>query len=207
MTARADLLEVLARARDRGFLGPGDPAEHLDHALGFVEVVEARAKTPSRVVDLGTGGGVPGLVVAAEWPAVSVVLVESSVKRAAWLTEAVAALGLAERVEVRPERAEELAHDPALRETFDLVTARSFAVPPVTAEVAAGFAAVSGILVVSEPPESEGRWPEEPLADLGFGPAELCEARGAHFACLGKARPAPPGVPRRRGRPAKRPLW
>ena len=49
-------------------------------------------------------------------------------------------------------RAEDWAHEPELRETFDLVTARSFARPAVTAEIACGFLKVGGLLVVSEPP-------------------------------------------------------
>jgi 16S rRNA (guanine527-N7)-methyltransferase len=191
VTARADLLEVLGRARARGFLGPGDPAEHLDHARGFVEVAGKWARPTERVADLGTGGGVPGLVLAVEWPTATVVLVESSLKRAAWLTDAVSALGLGDRVEVCSVRAEELAHDPGRREAFDLVTARSFAAPPVTAEIGAGLVAVGGILLVSEPPTSAVRWPDAGLAELGFGPAEICLARGAHFACSGKVRPAP----------------
>jgi len=207
VAARADLLEVLDRARDRGFLGPGDPAEHLDHALGFAESATAERVAPERVADLGTGGGVPGLVLAIEWPAARFVLVESSVKRSAWLSDAVSDLGLGDRVEVCSDRAEDLAHDPARRESFDLVTARSFAAPPVTAEIGAGFVAVGGILLVSEPPVSDGRWAESELAGLGFGPAKPRTARGAHFACMGKVRPAPDAVPRRRGRAAKRPLW
>jgi 16S rRNA (guanine527-N7)-methyltransferase len=206
VTAGPDLLEVLGRARDRGFLGPGDPAEHLDHARGFVEVA-TRSGTPGRVADLGSGGGVPGLVLAVELPAATVVLVESKVSRASWLTAAASRLGLGDRVEVRSARAEELAHDPGLRETFDLVTARSFGAPPVTAEIGAGFVTVGGALVVSEPPASEDRWPERELAGLGFGPAELSRARGAHFACIRKVRPVPEGSPRRRGRATKRPLW
>jgi 16S rRNA (guanine527-N7)-methyltransferase len=205
--ARADLLEVLGRARDRGFLGPGDPTEHVDHARGFAEVAAADAGVPERVADLGTGGGIPGLVLAVEWPAARVVLVESKVSRAAWLTQAVSRLDLGDRVEVCPVRAEELAHDPARRETFDLVTARSFAAPPVTAEIGTGLVAVGGVLVVSEPPDSAGRWPEPELGDLGFGPARISRAADAHFACLSKVRPAPPDVPRLRGRTAKRPRW
>jgi 16S rRNA (guanine527-N7)-methyltransferase len=207
VAARAALLAVLGRARDRGFLGPGDPAGHLDHARGFVEVVERLGPAPERVADLGSGGGVPGLVLAIEWPAVAIVLVESSVKRAGWLAEARADLGRADRVEICAERAEELAHDPHRREAFDLVTARSFGSPPVTAEIGTGFLRVGGLLVVSEPPSSVDRWPEGPLGDLGLGPADILTARGAHFACFRKVRPAPAAAPRRRGRPAKRPLW
>ncbi len=208
MASRADLLEVLAHARQRGFLGPGDPADHLEHALGFVDVVEAvPGQVPDRVADLGTGGGVPGLVLALEWSASTLVLVESSLKRATWLTAVVAQLGLDARVEVSSRRAEDLAHAPDRRESFDLVTARSFAAPAVTAEIACGLVAVGGLLVVSEPPEPTERWPEDALAQLGLGPAEVRRVRGAGYACMRKVDPAPSNLPRLRGRAAKTPLW
>jgi len=208
MASRAELLEVLAHARRRGFLGPGDPADHLEHALGFVEVVEAVSdRVPDRVADLGTGGGVPGLVLALQWTGSTLVLVESSVKRASWLTGAVADLGLEPRVEVCRRRAEELAHEPGRRESFDLVTARSFAAPAVTAEIASGLVAVGGLLVVSEPPTQVERWPRGPLGDLGLGRAEVHRARGAGYACMRKLAAVPAKRPRLRGRAAKTPLW
>jgi 16S rRNA (guanine527-N7)-methyltransferase len=208
MASRADLLEVLAHARRRGFLGPGDPADHLEHAFGFVDVVEAvSGQAPDRIADLGTGGGVPGLVLALEWTGSTLVLVDSSLKRAIWLTGAVADLGLTSRVEVCSRRAEELAHEPDRRESFDLVTARSFAAPAVTAEIASGLLAVGGLLVVSEPPEPVERWPEGALARLGLGPAATHRARGAGFACMRKVDAAPANLPRLRGRAAKTPLW
>jgi len=149
---------------------------------------------------------VPGLVLAASWSEAEVVLVESSVRRAEALRAEVHELGLG-RVEILEGRAEELAHDPAYRGRFDLVTARSFGPPPVTAEIGAGFTAVDGILVVSEPPAPTERWPAEPLHRLGFDPPAFAEAAGAHFVCLRKRWVTPPDRPRRRGRPAKRTLW
>jgi 16S rRNA (guanine527-N7)-methyltransferase len=201
------LLDALERARGRGFLGPGEVGRHLDHSFGFLEVARSVLDgPPGRLADLGTGGGVPGLVLAAAWPGTEVVLIESSVRRAAALRAEAAALGL-DRVQVLEGRAEEAAHLPAYRERFDLVTARSFAAPPVTAEIAAGFVAVGGIVLVSEPPGSSHRWPKEPLAHLGLAPPESSTANGAHFVGLRKAGATPPDRPRRRGRAAKRPLW
>ena len=52
-------------------------------------------------------------------------------------------------------RAEDAGRDPELREGFDLVTARSFARPAVTAEIGAGLVRPGGVMVVSEPPTSE----------------------------------------------------
>jgi 16S rRNA (guanine527-N7)-methyltransferase len=209
---RGPLLEVLERARDRGFLGPGEVSRHLDHSLGFAEVARSvLGAPPTRLADLGTGGGVPGLVLAVAWPETDIVLVESSVRRADALRADAEALGL-DRVRVLEGRAEEQAHDRECREQFDLVTARSFGPPPVTAEIAAGFVSVGGIVLVSEPPGPHDRgtgdrWPEAPLEGLGLDPPHFSTARGAHYVWLRKTRPTPADRPRQRGRAAKRPLW
>jgi 16S rRNA (guanine527-N7)-methyltransferase len=204
----ADLLEVLASAQSQGFLGPGDLEGHLSHALGFAEVAGAVSGPPGHFADLGTGGGVPGLVLAVCWPATEGALIESASRRCGALSAWVRRLGLEDRVNVIEGRAERLAHDPALRERFDLVTARSFARPAVTAEVATGFVRTGGLLVVSEPPEpAPERWPEVELATLGFGAASPALARGAHYAWMLKSGEAPVGMPRPVGRAGKRPLW
>ena len=201
------ILEILTEAQALGFLGPGDPAVHIAHALGFADVALLEAPAPLRYADLGTGGGIPGLVLAAYWPDAEVVFIESSARRSRALVTWVETLHLADRVQVLEGRAETWARKPDLRESFDLVTARSFARPAVTAEIASGLASIGGRLVVSEPPTGDGRWPTEALEDLGFAPARAAEARGAHYACLQKVAAASAGVPRRPGIPAKRPLW
>ena len=204
---RGPLLAALERARDRGFLGPGEVGPHLDHSLGFVEIARSvLGAPPARIADLGTGGGVPGLVLAAAWPESEVVMVESSARRAEWLRAVAVALGL-DRAQVLEGRAEELAHLPDRREQFDLVTARSFASPPATAEIASGFVAVGGSVLVSEPPRASDRWPAEPLERLGLDARQFSGANGAHYVCLRKTRAAPADLPRRRGRAVKRPLW
>ena len=209
MEHEAELREVLASAQAQGVLGPGDPAAHLTHALGFAEAVMSQLPAPpARFADLGTGGGVPGLVLALCWPAAEGALIESASRRCATLAASIRHLGLEDRVQVLEGRAERLAHDPELREHFDLVTARSFARPAVTAEVAIGLARTGGLLVVSEPPEpATDRWPAPLLDELGFGPAVPVVAQGAHYACLVKIRDAAATMPRPVGRAGKRPLW
>ena len=203
------LLEVLEIARSLGYLGPGAVEPHLDHARGFRKAIEeAGLPSPASFVDLGTGGGVPGLVLASDWPHAQAVLVETMRRRAASLRQAVEALQLVDRVEVLEARAEAVAQEPAHRERFDLVTARSFAEPAVTAEIAAGLAKVGGVLLVSEPPEPDpARWPSDALKPLGFAPADRTTVSSGSFAILRKFTPAPPDRPRRTGIPNKRPLW
>jgi 16S rRNA (guanine527-N7)-methyltransferase len=156
---------VLREAKQLGFLGPGPVEGHLTHAEGFSGAVTT---APSRFLDLGSGGGVPGLILAVAWPTSEAVLLDASVRRTAFLRRAVITLGLQARVEVRTARAEQAGHDPSLRERFDVVTARSFGPPAWTAECGAAFLRLHGLLLVSDPPSGEERWPGPTLAALGL---------------------------------------
>ncbi len=202
---------TLERSRELGFLGPGPVAAHIAHATAFGRAVEQFfGAIPGSVADLGSGGGVPALVLAARWHDTRVVLIETMKRRARFLRDAIVGFEWGDRVLVVEARAEDAAHDPELREAFDVITARSFAGPAATAEIAAGFLRVGGVLAVSEPPVSpDDRWPPDPLHHLGFGPAEIVSDRHgpAHFALIRKTRAADPLTPRRRSMPVRRPRW
>ena len=189
------LLEVLDRSRGLGFLGPGSVRVHVDHAAGFAAGVDA----PGWLLDLGSGGGVPGLVLARRWPGSRVVLLDSRERRCDFLTEAVRTLGLAARVVVECGRAEEAGHRRDLRGQFDLVTARAFGPPPVTAECGAPFLRVGGTLVVSEPPP-------DGLAPLGLAVGRSWVDR-YRYQALAQVEPCPSKYPRKPGIPAKHPLF
>jgi len=202
------LTAVLRRARDLGFLGPGDPAPHLRHALAFAEAFEAiEGAAPEACCDLGAGGGVPGLVLASRWPATDMVLLESADRRCRFLREAIEGLGLA-HASVAEGRAEELARATDYEGRFQLVTARSFGPPATTAECAARLLGPRGALIVSEPPSGAAgvRWPADGLARLGLGPAVAVDG-SAHLVVIRHAAPCPDRYPRRNGVPAKRPLF
>ncbi len=206
------LLVVLEGAREKGFLGPGDPLSHLRHAEGLARIIEAALGSgdgPGEFCDLGSGGGVPGLVMLCRWPGARCTLIEVGRRRCEALREALEVLGLCDRADVVEGRAEDVAREPDRREAFPVVVARSFGRPAVTAEVAAGLVAPGGVLVVSEPPDGgeAGRWPPSGLAMLGFGPARIAAAGGATAAVVEKQRCTDDRWPRRVGVPAKRPLW
>jgi 16S rRNA (guanine527-N7)-methyltransferase len=204
----ARLEEVLLESQQLGFLGPGPVDEHLRHSQGFVDVAQqALPGAPAIYVDLGTGGGVPGLFCALAWPNAQVSLIDANVRRCAALRAWIPKLGLAGRVSVVEGRAEESARATTFRERADVVTARGLAAPAPTAEIGAAFTRMGGILVVSDPPEQQPlRWPPEPLAELGFA-ATSVEVEAGHYAVLRKESPLPERFPRAVGRPAKRPLW
>ncbi len=195
------LVEQLERSRDLGFLGPGPVEAHITHAGGFID---ALAKVTGLVIDLGSGGGVPGLVVATARPDLELILVDAMRKRCDALESAVAALGLTS-VRVIQGRAE-LVGRTRLRGTVSAVVARGFGAPAVTAECAAPLLRIGGVLVVSEPPEGPARWPGAALAELGLELGSRSIA-GPPMQVLHQVDLCPQRYPRRDGMPSKRPLF
>jgi 16S rRNA (guanine527-N7)-methyltransferase len=123
---------------------------HFPEGVAFARIVP-----PSeRVLDVGSGGGLPGIIVAIMRPDVSVHLLEATAKKAAFLTDAVAALGIP--AIVHHGRAEELG-DSELRATFDVVTARAVAPLDRLAPLCAPFLRPGGKLYAIK----GERWREE----------------------------------------------
>lgn len=208
----AALVELLTESRQRGFLGPGPVEGHIAHARVFAR---ADRPAPARALDLGAGGGLPGLVLASlEWPETAWCLLDAQLRRIRFLEEAVSRLGLGERVTVIHARAEDYGRQEDARASYDLVVARSFGAPAVVAECAAPLLRVGGALVVSEPPDTPfaDRWPTDGIGSLGFGTAEAIvrtqpEGEDVHLVHLPLERHSPERFPRRVGIPARRPLF
>lgn len=197
------LLEQLERARALGFLGPGPVERHIDHAQGFLHTV---AQVTGTIGDLGSGGGVPGLILGVERPDLRLVFIEASAVRCRFLEAACGALHL--DAEVAEGRAEVVGRGP-WRHRLDAVVARSFGSPATTAECGAPLLVEGGLLVVSEPPEpAADRWPPAGLLELGLEPLAVApSAPGGRVQVLRQARPCPDRFPRRDGVPAQRPLF
>jgi 16S rRNA (guanine527-N7)-methyltransferase len=130
------------------------------------------------------------------------------VKRAKFLEEVLSWEGAPSGGTVLTGRVEEIARYDDLVETFDLVTARSFGPPSVTAECGAQFLAIGGVMIVSEPPDDDvtDRWDEKGLALLGLR-SDGRERHGAAYQVLTKIAPTPLEYPRSVGTPRKRPLF
>ena len=164
------------------------------------------------ILDLGSGGGLPGLVIAIRWPAATLVLLDANERRAEFLQRAVRRCGLGERVTVVHQRAEVGGRDPEYRGTFDGVVVRSFGAPAVVAECGAPFLRQGGWLIVSEPPgasEEDGhrdRWPADGVAQVGLEPGEFVR-EGFGYQVLYQREACPERFPRRNGVPAKQPLF
>jgi 16S rRNA (guanine527-N7)-methyltransferase len=133
------------------------------------------------------------------------VLLDSTLRRTRLLEAAVEELALVDRVGVVFARAEDYGRTDA-RGSFDLVVARSFGPPAVTAECAAPLLRVGGRLVVSEPPdETKHRWAGAPVQQLGMEDEGVAGTPAMQR--LRQAAPCPERYPRRSGIPSKRPLW
>jgi 16S rRNA (guanine527-N7)-methyltransferase len=201
----ATLIELLGVARDRGFLGPGDVAFHVEHARAFL----AQLGRGDRVLDLGSGGGIPGLVLIVERPDLSVTMLDANGRRTAFLEEATTTLAASDRVAVVRGRAEEAGRNADLRGAFDRVVSRSFGAPAVVAECAAPFLRVGGRLVVSEPQDAAEvpRWDPEGLSTVGMALGPAVRHQPATLQVIFQTSPCPERYPRRTGVPAKRPLF
>lgn len=138
-------------------LGTITTDEVIAHAAGFLPAA-CRVGDRFSGLDLGTGAGVPGVVLAALRPASSWVLVDASERRCEYASAAVRALGIASRVRVVHARAETVAHDPQFRARQDLVVARSFGPPAELAECALPLVATGGVLVVSVTESTRQTW-------------------------------------------------
>jgi 16S rRNA (guanine527-N7)-methyltransferase len=109
---------------DRGLIGPREGDRLWERHLLNSAVLAELVPRSCRVLDVGSGAGLPGIPLALARPDLSIVLLEPMARRVAWLREVVAALGLA--VEVHRGRAE----DPVVRNELggnDVVTARAVA--------------------------------------------------------------------------------
>ena len=161
--------EALLAARGYGFLGPGPIDRQLIHAKGFVDLAKSQPQSMQEphVLDLGSGGGLPGLVLADQWPEVVLVLLDANQRRTDFLQGAVISCGFQDRVHVVQLRAEVGGRDPLLRGAFDGVVVRSFGPPAVVAECAAPFLRQGGWLIVSEPPAEELSFDDRSGVDPG----------------------------------------
>jgi 16S rRNA (guanine527-N7)-methyltransferase len=185
--------------------------DSLSAALPLLDRLRSGAE-PLRLIDVGSGGGMPGLPLKIAFPRLHVTLVESVNKKAAFLREAVEQLGL-DNVEVVAERAELAGRNPAHRDTYDWATARALGTLPVVVELCAPFLAPGGLLVAQRGGDLDAElvhaapafkalhlWSRTPIA------LDLPGLHGHGLIVGEKYAPTPTAYPRRPGMPRKRPL-
>jgi 16S rRNA (guanine527-N7)-methyltransferase len=168
------------------------------------------------LLDVGSGAGFPGLVLAIAFPHLHVTVLDSIAKRAGFLRRTVEALGL-EEVRVVHARVEEVARpggDPPLRERFDVATARAVARINVLAEWLAPCVRVGGSVLFMKGPQIEEELSEASLAlrTLGLGDPQVRKFvlpgtdAGRALVTVPKVRPTPPLYPRTTAEARRRPL-
>jgi 16S rRNA (guanine527-N7)-methyltransferase len=164
-----------------------------------------------RVIDVGSGAGLPGLPLKLARPDIELTLIEANRARAAFLVQAVARLGL-DSVDVVADRAENAGRDPRYREAFDLAVARAVAPMPVLAELTLPLLRPGGrLLAMKTGATRELESAAAAIAELG---GELSAVEAAPSAArdrgevvvISKTRPTPDRYPRRPGIPARRPI-
>ncbi len=208
-----EVLGVLAEARTLGFLGPGAIKAHVAHASVFAEALREGLQAQAgdgifQALDLGSGGGVPGLLLARWFPELRWVLLDVHRRRTSFLTHAVAQLGWVPRVEVVRADAAEAARDRDLRGQCQVVTSRSFGPPASAAECGVGFLSVGGRLLVADPPEAPvQRWPTRGLARLGLRDEGVHRSPAGTVRSLTLVRPVKEDFPRARRTMEQHPLW
>ena len=154
MADDTELLAALAVIQARGAIGERSLIGAVSHADRFVALVPTGGRS---LVDLGSGGGLPALVIAWRRPDVSVTMVERRAARADLLRRAVTSLGIGQRTVVVNDDVAAVAAD--LPNAFDVVTARSFGDVATTTRFIDMLLANDGVGLVSEPPiDRQATW-------------------------------------------------
>jgi 16S rRNA (guanine527-N7)-methyltransferase len=164
---------------------------HVDESLAALEVVRRYA---GPIVDVGSGGGAPGIPLAAALPDRQVTLLEANGRKCAFLREMALEFP---NVTVVQGRAEEQETD-----RFGVAVAKALAPPPVAAEWCLPLVVPGGAVVLYVGPSADAAAVSRAAERLGGGPVEQLPG----LLVLHKVAPAPPGFPRRPGLAKKRPL-
>lgn len=196
-----------------------DPGEvelrHFVDSLYCLEAMRDQISTLAspRLIDVGTGAGLPGLPLKIARPSLSLTLVESVGKKTTFLKHIVARLRLS-KVVVYTTRAEELATTPEHRDSYDLAVCRALAPLPTLVELCLPFLAIGGRLVAPRGGDlvSQQRHAERATIELGGRFSEALQMAGAGgqagrgLVVVDKVAATPARFPRRPGMAAKRPL-
>ncbi len=164
-TEHEGLIRIFSAAQRIGALGTQPVKDMISHACAFTDALPLSVRT---CVDLGSGAGVPGLVIAIARPEVQLTLVDRRSKRTDALQRAVKALGIEQQVSVVCADVESFVLTANIKHSFDAACARGFGPPEFTLQWSAELVKAGGVIVVSEPPPgSPDRWQGMNLSALG----------------------------------------
>lgn len=189
-------------------------AVRLRHFLDSLTILKAAPFTPGlRVIDVGTGAGLPGLPLKLAAPDIDMTLLEATGKKVAFLQHMIDMLGL-EGISTANARAEDAGHAPEHRAAYDLVLARAVARLPALVEYLLPFAKVGGLCIAMKghTAHTEADDAEHALSVLGgrIQSIETFQLPGVdephHLVLVEKIAPTPRDYPRKPGIPTKKPL-
>jgi 16S rRNA (guanine527-N7)-methyltransferase len=183
------------------------------HLWDSLQPVVTKPELNGSVIDLGTGGGFPGLPIAMVRPDWAVTVMDSTAKKISFIESGLATLALT-NVQTVVDRTETLARNPQHREQYQLATIRAVAEAAVCAEYAVPFLAIGGTAILYR-----GRWSEaetvvltKVVLQLGAKITEIsqyvtpCTQSERHCIYIQKTSPTPVKFPRAVGTPSQKPL-
>lgn len=208
------LLERNARTNLTAIRDPeGVDRRLIDESLRLLPALDQASQPGEEAVDIGTGGGIPGMPLAIARPDIRWTLVDATRKKIAFLEDVVNALSLP-NVVLYHGRVEELAHEPHLRSRYRVLTARAVSSLSALLELGLPLIRTGGTLLLPKGPEIAdeqaaarqavgmlgGRIVSaDPLPDAGTGVDTT-------LVIVSKERETPAAYPRRAGLPARSPL-
>ncbi|MGI5859470.1 MAG: 16S rRNA (guanine(527)-N(7))-methyltransferase RsmG [Tepidanaerobacteraceae bacterium] len=184
--------------------------KHIIDSLMLIKHIEITSG--AKVMDVGTGPGIPGLIVKIYRPDIKLTLLDSVRKKTDFLSWIIEDMDIG-HVKVLNERAENVGHDSEYREKYDMVVARAVSGLNTLSEICLPFVKTRGVFVAMKggSPEQEMSLSKRALKILG---GELEECRGyfldkdlkRNLIIILKTKKCPDKYPRRPGVPAKKPL-
>jgi 16S rRNA (guanine527-N7)-methyltransferase len=187
--------------------------KHFLDSLTVAAIDTVRWGRGLKVIDIGTGAGLPGIPLKITFPNIKLTLLEATMKKTRFLGKVINELDLKD-VEIVAERAETAAHDEKYREKFDIALSRAVAALPALAEIMLPFCRIGGECVVQKKGDIEEEVARAKKAIalmggklLGVKAVALKELDANRWlVIIDKVKPCPDEYPRRPGMPEKRPI-
>lgn len=187
-------------------------ADLEQHVKDSLQVLEWYSLAGQTVIDIGSGAGFPGLVLAMAEPGCQMTLVESDLKKCVFLQTAIALLDLP-NVQVIRQRVETLGRTSSHRDGYDVCTSRAVASMRILLEYGVPLIKIGGFLMLWKGSRYQTEIDEAQTAMQLLGGKldavhtySLVHPEDRALVVVRKASPTPPQYPRKIGIPAKRPL-
>jgi 16S rRNA (guanine527-N7)-methyltransferase len=203
---------LLETSRSHNLTAVREQAEAwVRHIFDSLTLVPVLAELPegSRVIDVGSGGGLPGVPLAIAMPRLKFTLLEATGKKAEFLRHVASPAGVRlANVEVYAARAEQAGREPGRRDSYDAAVARAVGPMAVIAELATPLVRPGGlvVLVKGEKADEELAAAKQALHLLHATHAGTIQTPTGRLVVLEKQRATPKMYPRRDGEPKRAPL-